>query len=198
MYITRRRSPIKKKLVQERLKHNIATNTCPACKGEMERIETKEDSDVYACKKCYATNTFLKQSPYVQKKSKEIQLGTIKLVDKSSERKYDYKNKEQVPGKIPDNALVTIRKAMSEKKLLKFDYPKEKSTITRITEPYKLALDGSKNLILWAYCTDAEGIRMYKIEKMQNIELQEYTYTPRWGIEDKLNDKDKSESKEKA
>jgi len=196
MYITRRRSPVKKKLIQEKLKRNIATNTCPACQGSMEIIESKEDSDVYVCKKCHATNTFAKHSSYVANKSKELQLTAFKLVDKSKDKKYDYRNKEQKPKEIASDALAVIRKAMTEKKLLQFDYPRERDLITRVTEPYKLAFDGSKNLILWAYCTEAEGIRMFKVEKIKNLQVKEYTYTPRWGMEDKVaNDEDSKNKK---
>lgn len=195
MYITRRRSPVKKKLIQEKLKKNISTNTCPSCRGPMEMIESKEDSDVYACKKCHATNTFAKHSSYVQNKSKEVQLNTFKLVDKSKERQYDYKNKEKKPGEVALDSLAVIRKAMTEKKLLQFDYPRERDFVTRVTEPYKLAFDGSKNLILWAYCTEAEGIRIFKVEKIKNLQVKEYTYNPRWGIEDKVANGEDSKNK---
>ncbi len=195
MYITRRRSPIKKKLIQEKLKKAISTNTCPSCRGPMELIEAKEDSDVYACKKCHATNTFAKHSSYVQGKSKEIQLANFKLVDKSKEKKYDYKSKEKKPGEVSSDSLTIIRQAMAEKKLLQFDYPRERDLVTRVTEPYKLAFDGSKNLILWAYCTDAEGIRIFKVEKIMNMQVKEYTYKPRWDIEDKVLDGEATKGK---
>lgn len=193
LYIRRRRTDVQKKLVQKKLKQHV----CPTCNGDLKKLAGEKDN-VYACEKCNVTSVF---GPAPQKNS--AQFGTIKFVDKSKEhekKKYDYRNKvEDSPAREISAIVSTIRKAMVETKLLQFDYPRDKAIVNRVTEPYKLAVDGSNNLVLWAYCTDAEGIRIFKLDKMKNIAMQDYTYKPRWEIEDKVengknDEKDKGES----
>lgn len=189
LYIRQKRSKVKDKLVQHRLKEKLTSRVCPKCSGQLDQVE----GDVYHCPKCRETSTLSPLPPHVVKKSKEIQLGAIKLVDKSRDRKYDYTNKTGSARGVSADVITMIRKAMQEKKLLQFDYPRDKDLVSRITEPYKLALDGSKNLVLWAYCTEAEGIRIFKLDKIKNMSMQEYTYKPRWEIEDKLDENSKKD-----
>lgn len=194
VYIHRRRSVVQKKLVEQKLKKQQDQHICPKCNGQLEKLAGEKDN-VYACGKCQTTSIF----SGMQKQGKELRLGAIKLVDRSKERekKYDYRDKlkdKQEPQAM--GVVAAIRKAMSENKLLQFDYPRDKSMVNRVTEPYKLAADGSKNLVLWAYCTESEGIRVFKLEKMRNVAVQEYAYKPRWDIEDKV-EHGKDEEKDK-
>jgi hypothetical protein len=189
MYIYRRRPAVKKNLAKEKLKQAIRDKICPSCSGQLQLLESEDDKQTYVCTKCHDTSAFAKVPPYVEKKTKEIKLGAITLRDRSNERKYDYKNKGMSENKdVSAEILNTIRDAMSKSKLLQFTYRNDKQATQRVVEPYKLALDGSKNVILYAYCTEGEGIRIFKLGKMEGVSTTEYDYKRRWGIEDKLID----------
>jgi transposase-like protein len=192
MYVYRKRHAIKKDLAKEKVKQALESKTCPACSGHLEPVESDKDKQTYVCTKCHATNTFASLSPYVEKKSKEIKLGAITLRDRSGERAkpHDYKNKVKIENKeVQTEMLNSIRTAMEGVKLLQFNYRNDKQLTQRVVEPYKLALDGSKNVILYAYCTEGEGIRVFKLGKMENVMVTDYGYKARWEVEDKLDDK---------
>jgi len=197
LYIRRRRTAVQKKLVQQKLKNQLDQRICPTCNCKLEKLAGEKDN-VYACNKCNATIIL---GRIVPKNSKEVQLSAIKLIDRSEERqkkKYDYRNRVEDAAQEVSAVVATIRRAMTETKLLQFDYPRDKSMVGRVTEPYKLAVDGGNNLVLWAYCTEAEGIRMFKLDKIRNVAVQEYAYKPRWDIEDKVeNGKDEKKDKGK-
>jgi predicted DNA-binding transcriptional regulator YafY len=191
MYVYRKRQSIKKDLAREKVKRALDEKLCPGCSGHLELIEGDDHKQTFVCTKCNETATFASLSPYVEKKSKELKLGSITLRDRSgdSARKYDYKNTTKSANKEPQvDLLAAIRDAMAGGKLLQFDYQKDKQAIQRVVEPYKLAFDGSKNAILYAYCTEGEGIRVFKLNKIANAMVLDYAYKPRWGIEDKLKD----------
>jgi predicted DNA-binding transcriptional regulator YafY len=149
----------------------------------LELIEKGDGRQVFVCVKCHATSTFADLSSLTEKKTKEIRLGAITLRDKSIERQKPNNSKSK---EVNIELLNVIRAAMSGAKLLQFGYGNDKQIIQRTVEPYKLAQDGSKNIILYAYCTEGEGIRIFKLSKMVDAKLMEYGYKPKWEIEDKL------------
>jgi len=189
MYVYRKRSDKKVSLARNKVREYKEERICPGCRGTLELSETGKDRATYVCSKCNAICTF---TSYPEKQNKDTKLGLITLRDKSPtlEKSNSVGNNNSVQN--IEEELEIIRKAMKDLRLLMFDYlDRVKRKSTRTIEPYKLTVDGSGNPILFGYCSEAESIRMFKIRRMANISIQEFSFIPRWEILDKIDGKKK-------
>jgi Zn ribbon nucleic-acid-binding protein len=193
----KRKKAIKKKdreavvLPRDKAYRNIVLGgTCPKCTNRLERLEESDQNVLFECVRCYSRYTVkqLKDSAY--KKRHKTRLKAFTLVDRSGEKNspYDYTRTENMHRNkdVESDVLATVRLAMRQEKMLKFVYPRGNALVDRLVEPYKLDLDGSKNVILYGYCSEAESIRIFKLAKMENLAVSEYDFKLQWKIEDSI------------
>ena len=195
MYIfnkKRRKSQKKEKsdIVLPRDKHYknaVLSGTCPSCTGRMTKVEDGQQVK-FECTKCHADYTTDQIKYKNWHKRRETRFKAIKLIDRSNDKTspYDYTNNTVVARNkdVEEKVMLTIRDAMQKKKMLQFRYVSGAEEKIRLVEPYKLTLDGSKNAILYAYCTEGEGIRVFRVTRMLELKVSEYDYKLQWNIED--------------
>ena len=182
MYVYRKQSEKRAQLAKQQAKEYQEKRKCPGCSGTLVLTETGKDRNSYVCEKCNAVCTFTLTLPEAKKgKETKLQLLTIRDKSKSESDKPDISNEEI------DAACEVIRESMDGARLLTFTYVnRQGKRSTKTVEPYKLAKDGSGNPILYGFCTESEGTRMYKIVNMFKLEIQSFTFKPKWDMEDKL------------
>lgn len=72
-----------------------------------------------------------------------------------------------------------IKTALQEKKLLSFAYSdRHGSSTTRIAEPYQLVLKNSQ-WYLQGYCLNRNDFRLFKLNRMSDLQIKEELFTPR-------------------
>lgn len=76
------------------------------------------------------------------------------------------------------NPMNQIRNAANNQLLVTINYTDSKGIMSeRIVEPYEI-----KNGSLYAYCTDKESIRMFKISRINSAVCSSIKYVPRWPV----------------
>lgn len=74
--------------------------------------------------------------------------------------------------------ITIIRTAISEGKLVNFDYYSEKGKTNRTVEPYFLTF----KWVAWyvfGYCTDKRDYRLFKLNRLWNNKILDYVFAPR-------------------
>lgn len=183
MFIYRKPSKKREQLARKQAREYKENRTCPGCGGNLELTEAGKDRNSYVCVKCGAVATFTISLPEA-KQQKETKLKLITVRDKSKKEKPE---KPKIENEELQVVLDTIRESMEEKRLLAFVYVDRTGRKSgKTVEPYKLTMDGSGNPILYGFCTEAEGTRMFKLAKMFKLEIQTFPFKPKWDMEDKL------------
>lgn len=100
---------------------------------------------------------------------------------------------EKLPGGVPDHILIdlashyqepltqkiaAIRRAIRDRRLLSFDYYYEKGECRRTMEPYKLVFRWSAWYV-WGWCLDREAFRLFKLNRLWNLELETESFGAR-------------------
>lgn len=173
---------------------NSPKRSCPSCGKMADAVQTSDDRTVYKCSHCKAENTYTHPITSPKKKVNEEKLGVLTL--RNTEKKDEKPKKEEKPEDTKKESaeigerITNVRKGMKESKLVQFVYmDKSGKKSTRLVEPYKLMRDKAGDLILYAYCLDGQGIRVFKLAHTANVAVQDYTYVPRWPTEDHLTSK---------
>ncbi len=171
-------------------KNVVLSKTCPHCTHRLIEQGKTDEEVTFECTGCHKTYNFQQLRWKNTVRRQETRYKSFTLLDRSDERTkpYDYTNTIPVARnkQVDAEHLAKIRQSMESKKMLQFSYPMGNSLKERLVEPYKLTCDGSQNAILYAYCTEGEGIRIFKINRMENVRLSEYDFQLKWTIEDKL------------
>jgi len=78
----------------------------------------------------------------------------------------------------------TIKQAVHDRKILKIIYIEKDGTSEgwRYIEPYSFT-DGESSKALFAWDRDKNGIRRFVIDRIQDAEITEQIYRPRYSIE---------------
>ncbi len=192
----KKRSDPKKAWGKIKAKDNVDVRACPSCGEWAEPYEVHRDRITYKCKNCKATNTFTVLPSEVNQPEKKVKkLGAITLRDKSKKPKKEKALKlDETPVEDVEEAglvgaVSTIKQGMKDVKLISFDYVDNKGNVSqRSVEPYKLTVDKNGQVILYGFCTEANGIRVFKIKRAKNCTQLPYEFEPRWPVEDKLLD----------
>lgn len=71
-----------------------------------------------------------------------------------------------------------IKKAVRERRLLVFQYLSAKGEQRRVIEPYRLVFQWSAWYV-WGYCKTREDFRMFKLNRLWNLEVSAETFPPR-------------------
>lgn len=165
---------------------------CGICKGEASI--TKEERALNSGSKKKPKDSYLDKYIKLRDRSKEKknideeQHKTEKTgaLDESTNKKEEEQTEEKKPEGIPDKVR-NIKDGMDNKKIIAFQYvSKSGKKSTRAVEPYKIEKDARGNIILWAYCTEGEGIRRFVFSSMSKISNTKYDFKPKWPIEYKL------------
>ena len=100
---------------------------------------------------------------------------------------------EKLSGQVPDDILIdlashyqtpltqkiaAIRRAIRDRRLLSFDYYYEKGECRRTMEPYKLVFRWSAWYV-WGWCLDREAFRLFKLNRLWDLELGEGLFRAR-------------------
>lgn len=188
-----RGNTFQKHLATEAAKDSKDTRSCPHCGDITVLIESYTDRDTFKCNKCKSENTYTKAHvPSITTKKNEKKLSIIKLRDVSKEKekpKEEKKPEEEQKPKPQETGVIIpmIKKGLKERKLIQFDYfGQGGQKTTRLAEPYKLTLDKNKQPVLYAFCTDGNGIRLFKLCNIFNLTVQDFSFEARWPIEDLL------------
>jgi len=81
-------------------------------------------------------------------------------------------------GEYVRGVFETVQRAMEEKHLLAFDYVSTKAKLTsRLVRPCRAVLKGN-NYYLYAYCTEKQDYRLFRMSRMINCAITEETYIP--------------------
>lgn len=84
-----------------------------------------------------------------------------------------------IGNKKPNLHLQAIRTALSESRLISYDYSSQNGIKSqRKIEPYRLILKNS-NWYLQGYCTTKNDFRTFKLSRISSLKLFEETFTPR-------------------
>jgi uncharacterized Zn finger protein (UPF0148 family) len=180
MYLRQRR----RKEIKFALSKRSIGRSCPACNTPLEFSEGGKDRVTYFCPKCHDTITFTNAPDLPNKAPKKIG-STLVLRDKTKLRK---RNEKEVETSTTDDLKIDqIRACMSSSSILSFAYNNHETGFTsRSVEPYKLTVDKVGDIVLYGYDIDAGSIRIFKLAKMKALEKQDFVFSPRWDIEDKL------------
>ena len=197
---------IKKNKGKEAAKGETDTTHCPNCGNEAKLIEKHRDRATYQCTKCNAINTFTRPpTDYERKQKTKPKQSLIVIRDKSKEAKGASKGHKGQEESVPENGTIvpknetteelprytidTIRKSLQHAKVLHFNYmDRNGQKSVRSIEPYKLERRANGDIVVWGYCLDNDGIRVFKINRIRKIKQLSYSFEPRWPIEDKLKD----------
>lgn len=183
MYLRKRRN---KELKSALAKSSSKGRSCPRCSTAMEFTEGGKDRATYFCPKCRETVTFTNAPDLPNKPPKRIG-SSIMLRDKSGTRQRRQDMQAVEVNTTDELKLDQIRSCMEEKNILVFAYNNHDAGFSsRSVEPYKLTIDKVGDIVLYAFDIDAGSIRIFKLGKMKALEKQEYGFSPRWPIEDKL------------
>jgi predicted DNA-binding transcriptional regulator YafY len=183
MFYYKKRGKRKKQLANEKITQHIREMSCPSCKGHMKLIEAGTDRDTLVCTQCNAVHTFT-VAPNARKQSDTTELGSLTLRNRSKETNTPNKCE---PTQGYQDTLDVIRKCMDDTKILSFNYISvngKKSA--RQVEPYKLSRDANGDVVLFAYDIEASSIKVFKLNGIGKLSIQDFDYKPRWDIEDKL------------
>lgn len=184
--IYRKRGNLQSRVIQAQLDQAIKDRKCPKCKVPCIEVKTDANTINMYCSRCGSSIRLADAIVPEIPRKKEKNLGAITLRDRSDE----VAPKEEVqPDSRKDvqKTVETVRKAFTDKRLIKFTYvAKDGTKSQRTVEGYKLARDGSGELILYGYCLDQENIRMFKLDKISVVEVSDMEYKPRWPVEDTL------------
>jgi predicted DNA-binding transcriptional regulator YafY len=71
-----------------------------------------------------------------------------------------------------------IHNAIEEKKLIEFDYYYSKGSSKRLVEPYLLVFQWA-SWYVWGYCREREDFRMFKLNRILNLNILEESFEPR-------------------
>ena len=86
--------------------------------------------------------------------------------------------KDQTPHIYSPGQLGKIEEAGHKRRNIRITYTDSKGDITiRTVEPYEV-----KDNKLYAYCTVRQGIRAFKLERIQSVEITEQTFEPRFPV----------------
>lgn len=187
MIIYRKRSDQKREIATRRSQEFEADKACPTCKGTLKIAETQKDRTTYICTKCGEVATFTTK-PNLAKPPKSKKMSALTLRDRTTQG-YRSKRNGTIPiNKNLESTIAEIRKAMAGTCVISFEYiSSDGGRTVRSAEPYKLTTKGEEP-ILYGFDLDAGGIRIFKLVGMYSVEMQQYLFKPRWGIEDKLNE----------
>jgi hypothetical protein len=183
MYYYKHKSKNKTAMAEKTIRA-LQERTCPSCREQLTISESGVDRDTFVCEKCKSISTFTKL-PDIIKKEKVTELGMLKIREQPKKEK----PKEGADNKptATDEIIVGIRECLSTNNLASFYYTAtDGTTKLRNAEPYKLMKDKNGEIIMYAYDLDGEGIRVFKLRAMTRFAKQDFTYKPRWEIEDKL------------
>jgi predicted DNA-binding transcriptional regulator YafY len=76
---------------------------------------------------------------------------------------------------------------MAEKKVLSFRYTDHNGQESaRTVEPYKLQRAGTGELVLYGFCLEKDGVRLFRLAAMQDCTVDTYAFEPRYPLEDLL------------
>ena len=114
-------------------------------------------------KKSYLSNIVEKLS----KKNKQIEANGSIIIDLSS---HDQKPLVQ--------KIEWIQMAIRESKYISFSYYYEKGETTRRIEPYYLIFRWS-TWYVFGYCTDRQAYRLFKLNRLWNVNIQDDKFIPR-------------------
>jgi len=169
--------------------HATSIRPCPRCGNESRVIERYATKEVYQCTSCNAINTFRRKLGQKDKRHTEgINPGVI-VRDRSKEEKDDKEITEELPKEGP--ILDVIRSGMQDCQLVSFKYvDRNGNKSARSVEPYKIERNKKGEIILFAYCPDSQGIRVFKFKSMQDVNQVPKCFEPRWGMADKLKKED--------
>lgn len=164
---------------------------CPNCGYEAKLIEIYKDRKVYKCTKCMEISTYTilpdKPNKTNKHKGKQKEIPGIIIRDRSKEKEKDKKEHTKEDSDPPTTMLQEIERGMESTQILSFEYvTKDGKKSMRRVEPYKITKDASGNIILYAFCLEGGGIRVFKLNGMKNIKSMEYTFKPRWPIENEI------------
>lgn len=195
----KRRHPILvSRATQEASKADADMHSCPKCGNDAKLVEKYTDRSTYKCVKCKAESIYTR--PPTDYKKIKTSKGPIIVRDMSKQRRKETKKPKEEEHREPEEdndqtpkgmleTVGTIRQGLESTSLLGFEYTDSKGQKSkRNVEGYKLAKNKNGELVLWGYCVENEGIRVFKLSKIRRLSKQPYTYKPRWPIEDRLKD----------
>lgn len=194
-YYRARRNPIKEQSGKETAKRVSGTKTCDNCGEQAVPYERHNDRVVYLCNHCGRQKTYAASpidiangdEPSSATKQKKVKRqGPIVFRDRSGENKKKNNKQEVDVAGSPEEVLKAIRSSMNDKKMLAIEYTDAKGNESvRLVEPYKLAIYKGKP-ILYAFCTESNSVRMFKIKSISSCSVEDFEYKPRWDIIDQL------------
>jgi predicted DNA-binding transcriptional regulator YafY len=117
-------------------------------------------------------NLMMKLSP---DKNAVVSLADSIVIDLSSHYKNSLSEK-----------ISLIKKAISDGKLITFDYYYNKGEMTRIIEPYLVAFKWT-SWYVFGYCTEREDFRLFKLNRLWNLQTTNESFSPRKIPQDKAN-----------
>jgi len=134
------------------------TDFCPKCFSNGNEVNRSARIVSYQCEKC--KHKWDVNSAYKDKAIKEKNINGIVIRDRSKE-----KSQEIQPNSQSFEILkAIINDCILSKKLVEFTY----DTKDRIIQPYVIETRGNSE-VLFGFCLEAEGPRMFKLEKIQNM-----------------------------
>lgn len=164
---------------------------CPRCSTAMRVSNAGKDRVEYFCDKCNNTATFTVGPRSTAPMENTTQMGSITLRDRSTTKGYKRNDPDYRPTRDVTASLDVLRDSMKKKVVVSFQYTAvDGTTSVRSVEPYKLTLQGGAP-VLYAYDIDVGSIRVFKLESVDAIESQTFTFKPRWSMEDKLSKESK-------
>lgn len=180
----------KRNVLKQKLAESGAGRSCPACGTFMEFVEGGKDRATYTCPGCKEVATFTNKPTGGNQPTKQQKGKSFTLRDKSSKSSKHPSTKPPVESQaVTDvtDAVKTIRECMEDQNILLFEYNAHNAGFSaRTVEPYKLTRDKTGDIVLYGFDIESEGIRIFKLSKMKNMEKQTFVYKPRWDLEDKL------------
>lgn len=169
---------------------------CPKCLVSCVVLKIDADTARLRCPSCgdviKFTDAIIPGYTPGYTKTKEMKIGPITIRDRSEPEKKKEEPDQPDPKALEElqKTLDTIRNAVSENKIVRFSYTgRDGKQSDRSVEVYKISRDGSGCPVIYAYCLEAEGIRLFKLKNVASIQMLDMTYTNRWPIEDELEPK---------
>lgn len=186
---------------------------CLDCGASIKEVSKKENTSVYICTRCSTQITVESKKDLKNASPKSAGVsrtrtgksGGILVRDRSKENmKKELNEKEAVQdtnqekpkevNQVEEN-LKKIQASLKETKILQFTYVDSKGNKSvRSVEPYKILTKGN-NVLLYGFCLEKNEIRTFSLGSIIDLDMQQFTFQPRWPIETNSDENKKEEIK---
>lgn len=169
-------------------------NRCPSCGGHLVEFRDQNKELKRRCQSCQA-EVSVKNAPGKGSAAgfPKAHRGVV-VRDMSKEVKPKAPGNPIAPTLTPPaiglvEGLKLVRQAMLERKVLSFTYSDLVGNVShRSIEPYKLVGRGGK-IMLYGYCLEKDAVRVFNLSNASEYQLQNFTFEPRWPVEDLLEER---------